>query len=102
MASFESRWGQMSREPPQVYPKFPRSPNIEDRREQELTPLEQAQILMGLVQGQNPKYPAAGIVQPLAGPLSVEAGMLDIVPSHERWLAQRIGATPSAITVSNR
>lgn len=102
MANFESRWGQMSREVPQVYPKFNRSPNVEDRREEQLTDLQKAQILMGLLQGQNPKYPAAGIVQPLAGPLSVEAGMLDIVPSHERWLAERIGATPSSMTMTRR
>lgn len=87
---------------PAVYPFFRRSPEIEDRRDQKMSALEEAQILMGLLQGSNPRYPAAGLPVGQATPLAVSAGMLDVVPSHERWLAERIGSQPSSITVSSR
>lgn len=87
---------------PAAYPFFRRSPNVEDRREEHLTDLQRAQILMGLAQGQNPQYTAAGLPLPGATPLAIQAGMLDVHPSHERWLAERIGALPSSITMSNR
>lgn len=90
---------------PAAYPFFRRSPNVEDRRNQELTPAEEARLLLQLL---DPTFKPNGanvpppVQQPLAGPLSVDAGLLDVQPSHERWLAERIGATPSSITVSNR
>lgn len=109
MAEFGTLARRLPQDPmpePQAYPTFRRGTNIEDRREQTLTPAEHMQLLMQIIEGL-PGYPAPPPaplrpVQPLAGPLSVDAGMLDIVPSHERWLAERIGAQPSSITVSNR
>lgn len=87
---------------PYAYPTLRRSPNVDDRREEQLTDLDRARILLGLAAGQNPQYPAANMPPPGATPLGVQAGMLDIQPSHERWLAERIGSQPSWITVSTR
>lgn len=110
MAEFGTLARRLPQDPmpePQAYPTFRRGTNIEDRREQTLTPAEHMQLLMQMIEGL-PGYPAPppSPLQPIpdraATPLSVQAGMLDVHPSHERWLAERIGAQPSSITVSNR
>lgn len=85
---------------PRAYPFFRRA-EIEDRREQRLTPLEEARILMNMME-KPVAFPAARMSVPSISPLAIEAGMLDVHPSHERWLAERIGALPSSITASAR
>lgn len=87
---------------PAAYPFFRRADNVEDRRAMPpLTGLEMAQLIMNAMDNAE-KYPAAKMPLPQATPLAIDAGMLDVHPGHERWLAERIGATPSSITVSNR
>jgi hypothetical protein len=87
---------------PAAYPFFRRSGNVDDRRAAPpLTGLEMAQLIMNAMDTAE-QYPAAKMPLPQATPLAIDAGMLDVHPGHERWLAERIGATPSTITVSNR
>jgi len=85
---------------PAAYPFFRRSENVDDRRGQVMTPLEEARALLYSIE--NPGYPAAKMPLVGATPLAVDAGMLDVHPSHERWLAERIGALPSTITAARR
>lgn len=86
---------------PSAYPFFRRA-EIDDRRGENLSAIDEARILMGLIEGKNPQYPAANTPVGPATPLAIDAGLLDVKPSHERWLAERIGAQPNSISVSTR
>lgn len=85
---------------PSAYPFFRRA-EIDDRRQQVMTPLEEARMLLNMIDKPE-RYPAAKMPVPAISPLAIDAGMLDVHPSHERWLAERIGALPSSITASAR
>jgi len=86
---------------PRAYPFFRRA-EIDDRRQHVMTPIEEARMLLNMIDEPPVRYPAAKMPVPGISPLAIEAGMLDVHPSHERWLAERIGALPSSITASAR
>jgi hypothetical protein len=87
---------------PAAYPFFRRSDNMEDRRAEQLTPLQEAMLLMNIPDPARPHAAAATMAPVGVTPLGLQAGMLDVHPSHERWLAERIGLLPSTITASAR
>jgi hypothetical protein len=87
---------------PATYPFFRRSDNVEDRREKPLTPVEEAMLLLNIPDPARPHAAAASMAPVGVTPLGLQAGMLDVHPSHERWLAERIGSLPSTITASAR
>lgn len=90
------------RQLPAAYPFFRRSNNVEDRRGEQLTPIQEAMLLLNIPDPARPH--ATAIQQAPAGvsPLGLQAGMLDIHPGHEQWLADRIGSLPSTITAGRR
>lgn len=71
-------------------------PDIEDRRDEELSPADYARLLLG--EGPSPNsYDPADLKPVPINPLGVQAGMLDIVPGHQMWVARRKLAEQLAI-----
>lgn len=65
------------------------SPNIDDRRGDVMSALEEARLIMQQVDPNLPHIAAATMPEPPMSRLGAAAGMLDIGPGHERWLSHR-------------